>query len=179
MRNRRFYALTISAALSACATMAIITEHDPNAPLQAMRTYHWAQEHPLGVDDPRIDTARVHRAIRDAIDTVLQDGGYEPRTTNPDFVVDYHAVVEHRMVEALARIHPGDETELVSVGPEEEYGREYDEGSLIVDFLDPETKRVVWRGLARDEVNWRLTPDEIDERIRKAVQKILSRFPPP
>lgn len=64
------------------------------------------------------------------------------------------------------------------MGPDTRYCREFDEGTLVIDLLDPASASVLWRGLARDEVDWRMSPTEIDTRIRGAVRKILERFPP-
>lgn len=178
MQRIPWWRLSVGVVLHwSCATMTIVTEHAPDAGFAHLTAYDWAPE--LGVSDPRVDTVRVARSIKAAIETVLGERGYDHRVADPDFVIDYHAVVEHKTIEAVARSHrPADELDLVSMGPDTRYCRELDEGTLVVDFLDPASGRVLWRGLARDEVDWRMSPTEIDQRIRDAVRRILERFPP-
>ena len=50
-------------------------------------------------------------------------------------------------------------------------------GALIIDFVDADTNRLVWRGWATATVpKGREEPDP--NRIRDAVRKILAEFPP-
>jgi hypothetical protein len=51
----------------------------------------------------------------------------------------------------------------------------YLEGTIIIDFLDPRTHQVVWRGTASGTVN---NPDNPDaNRVAKAVDKVLKKYP--
>jgi hypothetical protein len=56
---------------------------------------------------------------------------------------------------------------------------QYEEGSLILDFVDPQTKQLIWRGSAKAEVDDVKTPEKREALIDEAVQKILKNFPPP
>ena len=55
---------------------------------------------------------------------------------------------------------------------------EYDEGSLIIDLLDPTSRRIMWRGVIQAELSRDSTPEERTARIDAAVRKILTKFPP-
>jgi len=48
-----------------------------------------------------------------------------------------------------------------------------------LDFVDAESKKMIWRGVAKAEVDDQSTPDEKEKLIKEAVQKILENFPPP
>ena len=52
------------------------------------------------------------------------------------------------------------------------------EGTLAVDFYDPSTKQMVWRGIAEKTVNPSSNPEKNMERLNKAVTKLLKNFPP-
>ena len=55
---------------------------------------------------------------------------------------------------------------------------EYEEGSLILDFVDAKSKKLIWRGAAKAEVNRVNTPEKAEKLISEAVQEILKNFPP-
>ena len=56
------------------------------------------------------------------------------------------------------------------------YGYQYKEATLILDFIDPASNELLWRGLYIDEVDDSgiITEDKIHE----AVKHILEKFPP-
>jgi hypothetical protein len=51
-------------------------------------------------------------------------------------------------------------------------------GTLAVDIVDASRKQVVWRGLGTKEVDTDAEPEKRDEKIAKAVQKIMKNYPP-
>ena len=55
---------------------------------------------------------------------------------------------------------------------------EYEEGSLILDFVDTKSKKMIWRGVAKADVMNADSPEKIEKLINEAVQKILKNFPP-
>ncbi len=60
-------------------------------------------------------------------------------------------------------------------GTEGPYLREYNEVTLTLDFLNPETKALIWRGWYVDKV------EDVylrEEKITEAVKRILEKFPP-
>ncbi|MGH7492340.1 MAG: DUF4136 domain-containing protein [bacterium] len=60
-------------------------------------------------------------------------------------------------------------------GNEGPYLRENKEVTLTLDFLNPETKELIWRGWYVDRVEDVMLPED---RIIEAVKRILERFPP-
>jgi len=54
----------------------------------------------------------------------------------------------------------------------------YTEGTLILDALNPKTKKIVWRGIASDELNRsETTPEEKREYINKVISELMKNFP--
>jgi hypothetical protein len=54
----------------------------------------------------------------------------------------------------------------------------YQEGTLILDFVDPKTDNLIWRGVGKKVVSETTTPEKSDREINDAVEKILKKFPP-
>jgi hypothetical protein len=55
----------------------------------------------------------------------------------------------------------------------------FEEGSLVLDFVDTKTKRLIWRGSAKAEIDSVDSPEKSTEIIDKAVKEILKNYPPP
>jgi hypothetical protein len=55
----------------------------------------------------------------------------------------------------------------------------YEEGSLVLDFVDTKTNHLVWRGSTKANIDYVNSPDERWETIKIAVRKILGNYPPP
>lgn len=54
----------------------------------------------------------------------------------------------------------------------------YTEGTLIIDALNPKTKKIVWRSVGSDELGSHSTPQEKTEYINKVVAQMMAKFPP-
>ena len=54
----------------------------------------------------------------------------------------------------------------------------YQEGTLILDFINPKTKNLMWRGVGKGVLPGRTTPEKSEKNINNAVSKILAKYPP-
>ena len=59
--------------------------------------------------------------------------------------------------------------------PAETVVRHYTEGTLIVDFVNPQTRQVLWRGTASGVVDHPENPNL--KQVAKAVDKLMNRVP--
>jgi hypothetical protein len=53
-----------------------------------------------------------------------------------------------------------------------------DIGSLVLDVYDPSGKQLLWRGTASETVSRSGSPEKKQERLDKAMAKLLKKFPP-
>ena len=53
-----------------------------------------------------------------------------------------------------------------------------DNGTLVVDIYNPAQKQLLWRGIATRSVDLSGNPNKNYENLRKAIEKLLKRFPP-
>ena len=145
-----------------------------------------------GVDDPRIYDAILDKRIRLAVETQLAADVYQRVTSEaPDFLVGYNAAVAEKMEVATMNYYygydagwgpgysryPGVGYAMDNIGTET-YIYHFDEGTLILDIANPETRQLIWRGSAQAEVNLSDRQDRRDQRLKEAVRQILERFPP-
>ena len=56
------------------------------------------------------------------------------------------------------------------------YIKEYEQGTLIVDFVDVKSKKLVWRGVATGVITGK--QKDMEKTINEAVNAVLSQYPP-
>ena len=173
--------------LLACASPKVGHDAYPDAPLALYRSFGIleAKARPEAPEDPRFGPL-LDRHTEDAIDAALRSRGYELRTGGEvDFLVSYANEVRHeqRYRSSPVRVGVGYGTYLGSgvglgtgwYGPTDVTSRSIVKGTLVIDVLEASSRRVVWRGWAKDT----LSP-EGDPRaeIFAAVTEIFALFPP-
>jgi len=101
----------------------------------------------------------------------------------PDFIVRYHIVVENRL--DVRNYNQRHGFGYYGYGPFYRYpyaaqptARIYRQGSLIVDIVEGDTKRPLWRGVSEQRLQDSLSPEEQRQRLGAAVTDIMSNFPP-
>ncbi len=181
--------LVLVVAAVGCATsMEIDATHDPAADFSGFKTYAWLPGPQGRTENPRIDDEQLDRFIRRAVDDELAAKGYAKRSSGTiDFLVGYHAAVQSKVDVNTINDYYGYGPAGVGLyhrGPgwgmstSRTYVREYDEGTLILDVANARNSELAWRASAQAEVNIAAGPEQREERIREAVQRMLERFPP-
>ena len=54
----------------------------------------------------------------------------------------------------------------------------YREGSLVIDIIDPSSDKLIWRGVAKKNLNEELSKGQREKLINQAVSAVLADFPP-
>jgi hypothetical protein len=173
--------LILGLSLAGCSAFTINTDYDPGASFLELRTYDWAPAETEAPKDPRVENDLLEARVHDAVDAELSARGYSQVAEGEaaDFWVTYHAGVEAKIdVTTIQQAYPYYRGYSRWGGYSETYVRNYDEGTLILDVIDPETDRLIWRGSAQAQVNDRSTPEKREKRVRDAAAAILDRFPP-
>ena len=99
--------------------------------------------------------------LRDTITKAFQARGYALMDENtPDFLIDYAVV--RKTLGGLRHV---------------QWTSVHEEGSLIIDVLDAQTHKHVWRGCATARINEAAAPADQRMRVTEVVRQILERFP--
>ncbi len=163
----------LSVLLGGCAAnMAIQAEGDPAVSFDSFGTYAWSpnQRDP---GDIRV-TPTLRAQIGDDINRHLADKGYVRVDTDPDFTVTYRVTIEGETITQTLDYYTGSNFRQTLDGPTT---RRYEEGMLIIDAMDGESDRLIWRGTATAEVRQRPNMEERSDRVAEAVRKVLAEFP--
>ena len=178
---QRLLGIVLIAALGGCSTMTVTSDTDPSASFTGFRTYEWMTETPTKTGDPRIDGNSILASrIRSSVERQLAAKGYEKRSSGtPDFLVGYHASLEKKTsVEMLNDYYRYDRGWGWRYRGPQTYVYEYDEGTLVLDIVDPKTRKLLWRGSATDVVDPTASGEARQKKINEAVTQILEKFPP-
>ncbi|MCY2959302.1 MAG: DUF4136 domain-containing protein [Planctomycetota bacterium] len=167
MKNPLVWATLALVSLPACSSLATNFDYDTTYDFVGLRKYSWVDK-----QDNSISTKRV----RDAVDAELHQRGYEQVTANPDFQVAAYVSSKDRLSVVDWGYSPSP-TGYWSHGHDIEV-RQYVEGTLVLDIIDPRQNSLVWRASASKAVDRTWTPEERDAEVREAVGVLLAEFPP-
>jgi Domain of unknown function (DUF4136) len=184
-------ALVSAAVLSlACAGMGVQTDYDQQVDFAPLKSFAWLDP-PLRADesgqgqDPFTHNTLVDKRVRDDVEAWLVGHGYRAaaRDEEPDFLLRYEISLRESVGGSPVTVSGGFGGGGGSGGGFGGFGTGIgyspstprQEGTLLIDVIDPETQQVQWRGWgtssARDD---QIAP----ERLQKMVTAILERFPP-
>ena len=190
MRSSRYFiapyitlSLTLSltlAALTCSQGVAVNADYDTTADYSKYKTYAWLDNVLPGDKIPEgMRTANdiTDKRIRSSVNQEMKAKGFTVDTSKPDLVVFYHVGVEDKVqvtdwgyTYASTGHYGGWDTRNIDT-------YNYQEGTLILDFIDAESKVLVWRGTAQ-RVLQSMTAEEADQVIKDIVRKVLALYPP-
>jgi hypothetical protein len=157
--------LVLSAAVicTGCSQMSVYEDYDRDADFAAYQTYRWIERDKADGVIPLYD-----KRIRTRVDQELAVKGFrEVDDGEVDLIVSYEAVMQERIQVRTADYYwPGYYPEV----------DRYQQGTLIIDLVDPSLNQLVWRGIATGVFDE--NPQKADEQLAKAITKILKRYPP-
>jgi hypothetical protein len=150
-------------AIAGCATTTRVrSSAAPGANLSGYRTYAFYTE-PYQQKWP---AKMVEERVRSAIAQDLEQKGLVPATSGPpDVLIGYH-MKKRDVPDYSAANYPSDCCGFIPVTT-------YPEGTLVVDFIDPQTRAVVWRGSATRCLKDRPDLSKVDD----AVAKLIGQYP--
>ncbi|MFQ5754782.1 MAG: DUF4136 domain-containing protein [Acidiferrobacterales bacterium] len=186
LRTNRRAVMLLLTALAGCSTMQVNTDFDPAADFGILQTYNWMPGPQKVTGDPRLDNEVLEKRIHTAVENQLNAQGFRKQSSRtPDFLVGYHVALEKKLAVSTMNTYYGYRAGwgwsygvgTSAIGPES-YTYEYEQGSLILDIVDGDTRRLIWRGSAQTEVNKTASPEKRQAQINEAVKKMLEQFPP-
>jgi len=159
-----------------CSTVSYQYDYDPEVNYTGLKTFRWM---PVSVQED-IHTLNVKR-LQEAVNAQLEAKGCKMTTDSPDFLVSMHVTKEGKENVMTLNSSYRERTMYMhgphAAGPQYR-AYQFEEGTLILDFVDAQSKELIWRGKAQGEVRNYSSPVKRNERIDKVVQKVLSKYPP-
>lgn len=175
MRPNRTLAVGLAALAAltvACSTLEVNTDYEPGTDFARYKTFAFKEGAP---PKNQIARDRLVNALTDA----MVKRGLAVATGTPDLLVFPHFVT-------------GKETQIQTYG----YGmggwygyrwgggmtttqvQEIPTGTLVVDLVDVQANKLVWRGTAKDQISTDATPEEREQKAREVATRLFEGYPP-
>jgi hypothetical protein len=180
-------ALALSLALaSGCASpVKVSSDYDPGVDFSALTTWAWAPDEPRGEGGPgnRLLTDRVTAAV----ERTLAARGYRQAQASPDFLVAFTFGAQEKLdvrSSPNTGVYYGGGYRGRRGGVYTGWGgstvdvKQYTEGTLVIDILEPGGQQLVWRGTGSARIRDEKDPEKRIQRVNDAVDRILAQFPP-
>lgn len=173
--------LVLAAALLAGCSPRVYTEQDQDAKLAGYHRFAWLTPPPAPVRDPILDSQILEARVHHAVSEDLKARGYDEVApdASPDFLVTYHTSAKQTVESTgpsfsfgfIDAFPHGYGAVGFPVGPSVQ---SRDEGTLMLDVLDAQSKRLVWRGWTTQLLN---QDNYSAQSVQDAVKDIFDKFP--
>jgi hypothetical protein len=170
-RSKRLPTL-IAILATTCSLAGTRVDYDRTVDFSTYHTYSW-QDGTLAMHE------RVQETIEQAIDGQLGAKGLARQTSDGDLLIVAHASMARDTGVPADRTGGGDWPGWDDRGGSRDGPGEVSEipaGTLIVDIVDAETRKLVWRGIASGAI--KPSGEQTSKKIDKKIAKLFSRFPP-
>ena len=176
--------LLIVIMLAGCSQVQTGSEIDDAADFSALTTYCWLHDTEKAADDVRLNDPRVRNTVRTAVEDALASKGYEKvDREQADFLVTWFGAIEQKIKkENIDHFYApyGYGTLYRDPALNTESPRkilEYEEGTIIIDIVDPQSRKLIWRGSG----SGRIAEDQPEQtalrNLNRSVTRILAPFP--
>lgn len=169
--------------LAGCQTFNVRTDWDPGVSFSGLQDYFWLEPPKAEEANPFADNSLLRKRVRFAIETELDRRGFHAVATpeESDFMVTYSVILDERLrVDSYtSSVGGGRYRNFYGFGSAYTSSnvRTFQESTLIIDFLDPKTEDLLWRGWGTRILGTR-DRDRGQARLEAGVKAILDRFPP-
>ncbi len=170
----------------ACASLRVSTDYNPAYDFTKFRTYSWLDNGNAPSSDARINNDIVVARVRAAVEKTLATKGYtkvEPDAA--DFMVSWLGTINKKLrIDTINHFYsPYGYGTLArdpywSGGMRTTTATEYEEGTLIIDILDPVQHKLIWRSIGTDRLKTGTDPTKANSEMDTAVATIMAKFPP-
>jgi len=174
--------------LTGCSSLSVNYDYNKTVDFSRYKSYDWI---PFPKDMPASELNKAR--FTTAVDENLAAKGFSQNTSNPDFLIATYYGKEKKVdvtswgysyapnsyYTGYGYRYPGRygyAGGYASTGGVSVY--EYEQGTIIIDFVDAKTKQLIWRATAKGVVNPASDPDKQTRKVTRVVEKLLSSFPP-
>lgn len=148
---------------------SILLAQEEVSKFSGLKTYAWDSSSPNVIGQTRGDDVSVDSRVKQTTEEELAKKGYYKVKENPDFLIEYSFNVK-------------DNTRVVNIAADDRYGyqdsvQEFDKAKLTLEFVNPKTKSVIWKGQTKAEAYRHAIIVRKLSVVDKAVRKLLSEVP--
>lgn len=167
--------------LISCSSTKVKTDYLKDTDFSQFQSYRWISGIEINRNDELSTRPSILKRVQDSVNKTLKEKGFSRvESEDSDFIVTVHAKLNAQSrVERVAGpsawqdpwggVHSGS----VSISY-------VDEGTLVIDVIDPGEKKIVWRGSGKSVLkNYSDSKaDKMQKELDEMVAKIMKTFPP-
>jgi len=169
-----FFVLFFTSFNIGCSPIYSVSyDYDKNFELVQISTYDWLPI-PKEANINNLDAVRIQKAVN----AELEAKGLRLTSANPDFLIAPGIVTKEKLISTQWN-YPDYYSYRAYRGSWALDYSQYQEGTFILDFVEPFSKNLIWHGAAKVALDYADTPEKRDKLIKEAMQKILQNYPPP
>lgn len=180
--SRVIMMLVAVSLLAACSSgPKIKTDYDHSIDFSQFKTYGYFS--PMGIENPNYSSI-LGQMFRDAIDAQMQPRGYV-KSDNPDILINVSARLQDKTkvtttTDPMYGGYYGYRGGLYD--PWGGYGTtthvsQYTEGTVNIDMVATQQKRMIWEGVAIGRVNEKDSNDRLRADIQSGVAEMFKGYP--
>jgi len=170
--------LLLLALLSACAPTKPVLDYSDTYNFSSVRNYALSSRDDMQDSEALISDMTRNR-IELAIEAQMDARGYKNVSRDKaDVFVAYYVITQERQQVTQTERPVYRCRYCAPVWASDVQVRQYSEGTLIIDIVDSKTGKAVWRGSTAGRIDPNAEMEARKEQINKAVQFVLSGFPP-
>ena len=175
MRRLQLVAAVSTFLLTGCAPIHVSSFAERGVDFAQFHTYGWGPAGALSTGDPRLDNNPFfHEYFQGAVEKRLAASGLQKADSSPpDILIHYHASMSQSFAVSgvdgeYGNCNGGDDCEPRVI--------DYEAGTLVLDFKDTRTNRVVWRASVQQSVDG-LIDNQVwmEEYVDKAVARMMEQ----
>ena len=177
MNKRIGLLLSLVAICAPVAAQQVYVDYDGATAFSQFRTFALVETN----EDLRDVSPLLHDRVLSTIAEQAIAGGLKLTPTDPDLYIAYYTADRGHLRLILGDLDYtyGDTFEHGAyweggVGTRTPYGFTFQEGTLVIDVWEAETKRLIWRGIATSALG--KTHEKNIEKLEKALDKIFKKW---
>jgi len=175
MKTRMLMGIGVVLLVGACSGISTTTDYDPQVDFSGFSTYDWIDS------QGEVDNITSTR-VRQSVNAAMTAKGFTQSSSNPDLAISYQlSSAERRSFNTVNAGWGGGYGWGgwgMGMGTSTTTENVWQEGSLILGIFDTGTKNLVWTGTATTDIDGSRTPQQRQELIDSAVNKMMGDFPP-
>jgi len=170
--------------VTGCTQVQTDSNVDDAADFTALKTFAWLHDVDKPAEDVRLNDPLLRQTVRTAVEQSLSAKGYEQvDLQQADFLVAWFGAIEKKIKKEnidhfYAPYGYGTlyrDPVLNTESPRKI--QEYEEGTIIIDVVDPKNRRLIWRGSGSGRIAEDQPEQTALKNLNRAVTKILDPFP--
>jgi len=178
----KFGILLIGLLVISCVPVQVETEVDPAMDFSNMKIFSWLKTEASPGNDVRVNNPELDVLVRAAVEKDLQGKGFV-KGDNGDFLVNWLGAIESKVrVESVQHFYSGYGYQTLSKPmagkiAEGDSVTSYEEGTIVIDILDPQKHKILWRGTGTRRLLQDMDEDQVSGYVNLSVRDILKGFP--